>query len=184
NKQVSDQSLTPGQVISYTIQFGNLAITTTGALITDTLPTGMAFQSATLNGAAITPSGSYVFNVRTSDTATAGQLSAGQSGTLVITATVNAPLVDGITTLQNQVRLTASAATPVTDTATSAVVKPELTILKDARPTLLAPGDVMTYTFTVLNTGNATASNVTISDVLPSSLSERRTLGTGWSVVD
>jgi uncharacterized repeat protein (TIGR01451 family) len=42
-----------------------------------------------------------------------------------------------------------------------------VTILKSAGKTLLFPGDTVTYTLTVVNTGGGTASTVQVTDVLP-----------------
>ncbi|MBI1294078.1 DUF11 domain-containing protein [bacterium] len=171
DKVVSKQAAAPAETLTYTVTFANQGGTATGAVITDTLPTGVSFVSATLNGASITPSGSapeYIFTVNTDDTATSGQVTGGESGLLVITATVDQPLSDAVTTLMNSVDFSADGASSVNDTATTTVVRPALTLTKSVDKSLLIPGDEATYTFVVLNSGDGSAANVTISDTLPS----------------
>jgi uncharacterized repeat protein (TIGR01451 family) len=173
DKQVSALSARPGDTLTYTVNFGNNGRgNLTGSQIIDTLPIGTTFVSATLNGPAVAPSGVsgqvYTFNVRSSDTATSGQITGGQSGTLVITVTVNKPLASGILTLTNTAELRTSQTQPITDQITTRIVtSPNVAISKSADKTLLKPGDTVTYTLTALNTGTGTAANVTITDSLP-----------------
>ena len=172
DKQVSSLIAQPGDTITYTIKFANAGQSdATSAVITDTLPTGTSFVTATLNGASATPASSsppqYTFNVNSSDVITTGLVTGGESGTLVITATVDQSLAESIDTLTNNTTLESDQTTSITDTATTAVLRTVLSISKAANDTLLIPGDVVTFTLTVLNSGTYTGTNVTISDTLP-----------------
>ncbi len=170
----------PAQSLTYTMNFANSGQReVTGATIVDTLPAGLTFTSATLNGAAATPVGGTcpsnvcTFNIRTSDTATVGQLTAGQSGTLTITAAMAnpwSPTYDSVTSLVNTAVLEAPNVADVTDTAVTDInlELPDVVIYKSASATLLYPGDEVTYTITAINVGQATATGVSVSDTIPS----------------
>ena len=100
DKQVDKLVAAPGDTLTYTIKFGNAGGTNmTAAQIVDTLPDGVTFVSSTLNGTAASAASvsgqQRTYDIRSSDTATSGQVTAGQSGTLVITATVSAPFTGG-----------------------------------------------------------------------------------------
>ncbi|MGA7614600.1 MAG: hypothetical protein WBX15_05400, partial [Thermoanaerobaculia bacterium] len=171
DKQVSALSAQAGDTLTYSIHFGNAgAGNLTGATVVDTLPAGVTFVSATLNGSGVSPTAisgqQYTFAVNTSDTATAGQLTSAQNGSLVITATVDSPLAPAVLSLVNNVSLTSTGPTR-TDSTTTAVVRPNVTISKSASATQLEPGSTMSYTLTLLNSGSGSASNVTVTDALP-----------------
>lgn len=172
DKQVDNLTASPGDTLVYTILFSNTGQTNaTGAQITDTLPTGVTYVSATLNGGAAAPASvsgqDYTFNVNSNDTGTAGQVTGGQGGSLVITCTVDSPLDAGITEVENSALLVSDQTAEITDTSSTAILTPELSISQTADLTLVAPGDTVTYTFTIINSGPADATNVTLNDILP-----------------
>jgi uncharacterized repeat protein (TIGR01451 family) len=172
DKQVDKLVAAPGDTLTYTIRFGNAGGTNmTAAQIVDTLPAGVTFVSSTLNGSAATAASvsgqQRTYNVRSSDTATVGQVTAGQSGTLVITATVSAPFTGPSDTLTNSVSMTSGQTSSTSDTIVTSLQRPSVTITKSASQTLLVPGDTVTYTLRVLNSGPGTAANVTVGDALP-----------------
>ncbi len=86
-----------------------------GTIITDTLPSGITFQSATLNGNPVAPLGnsgqSYNFLVNSTDTTDPGQVTAGQAGVLVVIGTVNTTQSAGTSSFVNQAKLNASDTT-------------------------------------------------------------------------
>src|SRR5207245_7572355 len=103
----------------YTLTFANTGQTmATGTQVVDTLPTGVTFVSATLNGASVTPSESgqqlTFSNVKSSTDATAGEVSGGASGTIVINATVGS---SSSGTLANVASLSSTQTSAVTATA-------------------------------------------------------------------
>lgn len=175
-KDVDKKTALPGDSLQYTLDFANLGVdNATGAQIVDILPTGTTFVNATLNGSPVTPisiSGQqYTFDVNSSDTAIVGQINGGESGVLVINVTIDNPLPDpGISSLTNTAELTSNETDPVNDAVTTNIGlsgNPDLTVFKSADKTLLIPGDTVTYTLTVVNTGSGTANNVTVTDVMP-----------------
>jgi uncharacterized repeat protein (TIGR01451 family) len=172
DKQVDNLSAGPGDTLTYTILFANTGQTNAiGAQITDTLPNGVTYVGALLNGgpapAPAISGRNYTYTVNSSDTATPGQVTGGQSGSLVVTVTVDNPLDAGITTLDNGASLISTQTTEVIDTASTAVLIPVASVSQTADLTLVGPGDTVTYTFTIINSGSATATNVTLNDVLP-----------------
>jgi large repetitive protein len=160
--------------VVYTIDFANSGSTNaTGASIVDTLPANVSFTSATLNGSSITPSGSnpYTFTVDTDGTS--GVAVAGNSGVLLINASVSNTATG---TLTNTASLSSDQTSAITDTADTLVgapvsgggsTAPELYISKTANVSLLGAGDTVTYTLTVVNAGNGSASTVVVVDDFP-----------------
>ena len=183
-KTVDKLEASPGQTLAYTMTFTNSGQqSVSGTTIVDTLPTGLTFNSATMNGTAMTSncptpglnqycaSGQlYTFEAHTSGAA-AGVLAGGGTGTLVINVTINNPLAPEITTLTNIARLYNDSTDPVEDDATTDITHtptPDVFMQKSADKTLLNPGDTVTYTVTVVNVGDATANNIVVSDTIPS----------------
>lgn len=171
NKQVSSLIAIPGDSLTYTIKFANIGQTSaTGSVITDVLPTGTSFITASLNGAPVTPyfvSGqTYAFNVNSPSQAT-GVITSAVTGTLSIAVKVSAPLTQSIDMLLNAVALGSTQTLPKYDTALTAVLRPDTSISKFSDKTLLNPGDVVTFSLVVQNSGVVTATNVTLSDTIP-----------------
>ena len=173
-----DKASVPGGVstaIQYTLSFANTGQSNaTGAQVIDTLPAGVTFVSATLNGSAVTPTQAgqqlTFTGVKSSTDAAAGQISGGASGTIVINATVGAGASGS---LVNSASISSTQTSAVNATATTTVASaggggtPALAISLAADTTTAVPGDTVTYTVTVVNTGTGGASSVQISDVLP-----------------
>jgi len=152
-------SVSAGANLTYEITYSNTGgMDATGVIITDTVPAGASFVSATGGG---TESGGIV-------TWTIGNLAKGASAT--VTFTVKAPATDG-TAIKNSVyglvcnELTAKVTGPEVITLTTG--KPILSVSKAADKTEVKPGEKLTYTITYGNTGNVTATAVTITDAIP-----------------
>lgn len=174
-KTVDKSSVSGGvqTAVQYTLSFANTGQTkATGVQIVDTLPSGISFLSATLNGGAITPvqSGQQLtFNgVRSTTDATPGEVSGGTSGNLVVQATVDAAATGA---LQNTASISSAQTNPNSASVTTYVQggsgTPQLAVQVAADRTTAVPGDTVTYTVTVVNVGTAAASNVTVSNPLP-----------------
>ena len=156
---------------TYTITYSNTGgMDATGVVISDTVPAGTTFVSATGGG---TESGGVVtWNI--------GNLAKGTSNT--VTFTVTAPATDG-TAVKNSTygvvcnELTAKATGPEVITLTTG--KPILTIGKTADKAEVKPGADLTYTITYANTGNVTATSVTISDTIPFNTAFKAATGGG-----
>lgn len=61
------------------------------------------------------------------------------------------------------------------------VLGADLSVAKVDDPDPVNAGDTLTYTLTVSNTGPISASNVTVTDTLPSNVTFNSAAGTGWS---
>ena len=162
DKQVSALTVSPGGSLTYTLHYGNLGPTgATGVVVTDTLPAGVSAAALPAGCAGLTGvSGATI-------TCTVGALAASSSGSFTLNVTVAQPLADGITLLTNNVTIDSDQTAPDSDSSLTAVLRPSVTITKAANSTFLIPGDTVTYTLRVLNSGSAPATNVTITDVLP-----------------
>ena len=156
----------PGDVLSYTFAITNTGNTTlTGVTVTDDL------DGLVLNGAAIPTLAPGATDATT------------WSATLVVTQ----DMIDG-GIVSNQATATGAFVDPVTgpgtvsdlsgtapglDDPTEAIVGqvPGIAVVKTLDASGLStppvPGDVVTYSFAITNTGNITLTNVTLTDLLP-----------------
>jgi len=152
----------PGESVVYTLTLANLGGDATGVALTDTLPVALDF------GGWIAQDGAGVAD----DVITwSGDLAAGTSRTLVFTATLHSdPALYG-QTITNTVQATADNADEVTAEAAFTVGSGgvgNVTITKDvAATTVVDAGDVVTYTITLANSGDAPATGVLLTDTLP-----------------
>ena len=171
--QVDKLVASAGNTLTYTIRFANAGQTSmTSAQIANSLPAGVTFTSATLNGAAasaVTTAGQTHVQrqlVRHRDQRTSERRA------------VRPPrrqrddLVAVHRRLQHADRfgdLTSAVPSPLTDTITTVLQRPSVTITKSSDRTLLVPGDTVTYTVNAINAGPGSATDVTIGDTLPAS---------------
>ena len=177
-KTVNSPTVTAGvqTPVQYTLRFANTGVTkATGVQVVDTLPTGVTFVSATLNGAGVTPAQAgqqlTFTGVKSSTDAVAGEVSGGMSGTLVVNATVEASAAG---TLTNTASVSSTETAPNTASASTVVQSggggggtPQLAVQLASDRTSVLPGETVTYTVTVANIGTAAASNVLLSAPLP-----------------
>lgn len=162
----------PGDVIEYTLTYTNTGNAVAPYVaITDALPpqTTVYDHSGTvmvpLPGQTLTWE---VFN-----------LAPGESGVLTFTALVS-PTFSGLLTNTATIATTAVESITTNNVSPPIVTEvraPDLTIHK-AGPATAYPGDLITYTLTYANAGNAPAPYVTITDVLPPHLTALDHTGT------
>lgn len=153
-----------GGTLTYTIRYSNTSGTpASSVIITDLLPSHVNFVTATTPFAPPSPSAGDVM------TWTIGDL-AGNSGSQSITLvlTVTTPLTNG-TVLTNEAWIgaaepSADSTGPVTTVVQSA---PDIVLHKYASGSTVSPGGTLTYTLSAVNDGNASATGVVITDVLP-----------------
>jgi len=144
----------------YTVTVTNAGPSTAvGVRVTDTLPSGVSFGSATPSqGTGCAGTDPVVCAL--------GNLADGASATVTILVT---PLVTG--TLTNAVEV--AGADPSgnsvsdTDTATVSVIRPAVDLEKQAHPVVVNVGDTVAYTITVQNTGDSDLAEVAVEDALP-----------------
>jgi uncharacterized repeat protein (TIGR01451 family) len=106
--------------------------------------------------------------------ATVGTLNASDTGTLTFRVRVANSMPAGITPITNTAHLQAAQRSVPFDSNNATVnvtAVPVLTIAKSASPASPAAGDLLTYTLTFGNVGNATANTVMLEDVLPNDTS-------------
>lgn len=160
-KTPDSYSSTPGGTVVYTITYGNDSpVTVTGAVLSDVLPTGLTFVSATGGG-------TYDSGTNTV-TWTIGTLPAGSTGnTVTFTATVDDPYPSGATNpLVNTVELDSDDTTPVTADAPVFISLP-LRVQKTSSVPSVAPGGNVTFTISYENTSPQTAVNAIVTDFVP-----------------
>ncbi|MEM8653667.1 MAG: isopeptide-forming domain-containing fimbrial protein [Pseudomonadota bacterium] len=174
--------LSVGETVTYQLTLTLPEIDLDAIEITDTLPPGLSFVSASVDsvGADISLAGAAVIN--NSGAATTISLGASTSlgdGTIntedqivievvAVVADVAAASDGAVLTNTSTLTITPEGEAPLetqTDTAAVEVVEPELSIEKDG--TIAAdPGDTVTYTIEVVNSGTGPAFDILVTDVL------------------
>jgi uncharacterized repeat protein (TIGR01451 family) len=177
-KTASVSNFTVGEAASYTITVTNAgsAATTATASVTDPV-------SASLTIGAM-PAGCTVTGQSVTCVIPAG-LAAGASVSFVIPVTPNAT-AGGIVTNTATVTGGGDSSCPQATHCSSTVDVPvgeaaDLSIVKDDGNATAAPGGQIAYTLTVTNAGPSAASNVTVTDAFPASLTYVSASGNGWT---
>jgi uncharacterized repeat protein (TIGR01451 family) len=170
NKTLSSTNASPaeGDTVSFQIAVTNLgARAATGVTLTDQLPAGITFVSANA-GAGSYNSGTGVWTV--------GNLAASATANLTLTGTVNAGQAGN--TLTNTTTAATGANVDNSRTAgddlvesvvvnsTSGLAVTKSGVLNRGPDNVAGVGDVITYSFTVRNTGTTTLTNVTLTERL------------------
>src|ERR1700736_647969 len=171
-KIASSGTVTVGSNVTFTVTVTNNGPSdATGVQITDPLPAGLTFVSATPSQGTYT-SGTGVWDI--------GAIASGASVTLALTATVTAT-----GSLTNTATKTAENETdPVAGNNSASVTitgqAPDLTIAKSHVGSFVR-GSTGNYSVTVSNIGPVASSGlVTVSDTLPAGLTPSTASGTGW----
>ncbi|MBN1994895.1 MAG: DUF11 domain-containing protein [Anaerolineae bacterium] len=164
----SGSYVSPGQRITYTLSITNEGnANATGVVVSDTLPQYTNYVNGSASaGASLAQAG----NLITVDT----PFLAGEGGVLTVSVvvTVTTPLTDGLI-LTNRAWVTSTEIATLTyanEVTHEVESTPQLTITKEAEPiggSVVSPGDLITYTLRVSNTGNANALGVVVSDTVP-----------------
>ncbi|MFN2590237.1 MAG: hypothetical protein ABR518_05665 [Actinomycetota bacterium] len=164
--------LQPGDVIEYSIQISNAGPdAATGVNLTDVTPSGTTYvpDSATINGGPPIAGASNPFE----DGEAIPDIAATQSATATFRVTVDATAADG-TTVDNTASAyaandpNATQASPQTSSTSDTVVAPVLSVEKTAEPAEeVDPGETITYTIVVTNSGGDVAVNPVLRDDTP-----------------
>lgn len=165
----SDQPdpVVPGEQLTYTVLVTNNGPSVaTGVTVTDMLPAGVRFTSATSSqGTTAHDNGSV--------SADLGRLDPGDSATITIVSDVDAgqtsPLLNVATVTGNEEE--SNLDNNRDEEPTAVVPRIDLTIDKSDNPDPVVPGEQLTYTVVVTNNGPSVATGVTASDRLPAGVS-------------
>ena len=178
--------VTAGQLVTYTIDYGNAGSQdATGVVLTETIPAGATFQAASSTvGWVETAPGSGVFQLNL------GGLAADAMGTVIFSVTVDDPLAAGIDQLVNNISIADDGTNGLdevpddnmdsdTDTVLAA---PDLVITKDDGGITTSPGGTVIYTLFYSNTGTQDATGVIIRETLPANTSfDPANSTSGWA---
>ena len=172
-KIASSGTVTVGSNVTFTVTVTNNGPSdASGVQITDQLPAGLAFVSATPSQGTYT-SGTGVWDI--------GAVASGASVTLALTATVTATGSITNTATKTAENETDPVAANNSASATITGQAPDLTIAKSHVGSFVR-GSTGSYSLTVSNIGTAASSGlVTVSDTLPAGLTPSTASGTGWS---
>lgn len=135
-------------------------------VVTDDLPNGVTFNSATFAKSSPSGSGSCA---QAGGTVTCNVGSLASGGTATVTVTINVTTT-GTDDLVNTASYTSDADTDPGSksvTITTPVVAADLSISKSANPDPVSFGENITYTVTVRNGGDGDATNVRVTDPIP-----------------
>ena len=161
---------------SYVLNVSNSGDAATGITLTDTLPAGLTYLGFSGTGWNCSLAGSTV-------TCTLASLATGANS--AVTLNVRAP--GSATTLTNTASVTAAEGdfNPADNSASQQTLVRQATDLemvsKTASPTSLGIGQRVSFTLKVRNNGPLAATNVEVTDPLPTGLNYVSAAGSGWS---
>ncbi len=154
-----------GSQLTYTLTVGNAGPgSAAGVTVTDALPGGVTFVSATPSQGTCSQAGGAV-------SCAIGTVAVGATVTVTVTVT---PTVPG--TITNVATVSAITTDPVaandTDSEPTLVIAQpfDLSVVKTDSTDPVLPGDAFSYSIVVTNAGPGQAANVTLSDAVPSAL--------------
>ena len=161
-------TVVPGQSVTYTVTLSNGGrADATKVTVTDAVPAGTTFASATQGGAFDSGTGIVTWTGIT--------VPAGGTAAVSFTVTVNAndfdtEVIPNTAHFTNVQTPNCDGPTCPTNVVTETVRYPIVTALKSSVPAdgaVVSPGDPITYTITLSNSGSVDATGVTVTDQVP-----------------
>jgi len=165
-KTASSSSVLVGDAVTYTLAATNNSQTAmTSVTLTDVLPAHLTYVPGSATGG-----GSYDAGTNTLIW-TPGTLNAGVGATISFQATLNSG-TPAWTTISNVASGSCAESTATVNSTTASITAalPAFSLQKTVSPAVALPGGKITYTLVATNTGNATATNLTITDPVPATL--------------
>jgi uncharacterized repeat protein (TIGR01451 family) len=166
----------PGNTINYTLLVTNTGlINANNVIVTDVVPVSTTYTPGTATCNKLTPAGGCSAGVALGTvTFTIGVLAPNQVAQLKFSVKVDSPNIDG-RIIPNFGTLGADLIPPVDSNIVSyqVIARPNLQISKRVSPasgSVVHPGDTLTYTIVVTNTGTTSTDSALIKDTLPSSV--------------
>ncbi len=177
-----DGQPSPGDILKYTITVTNAGRENAGSVI---LSDGLDPNVTLVIGSVTTTQGAVLFGNAENDRfvqVNLGTLASNESATITFRVGVNAPLPGGVAAIANRALISSANApsfpsddpsTPAVDDPTRTVVTPQPYILVSMRDFLKvdadgdglpSPGDTLSYHISLINIGNAEATNLFLSD--------------------
>jgi uncharacterized repeat protein (TIGR01451 family) len=167
NKTASLTTPAPGQQITYTLTVANSGLlSATNALISDTLPAGLHF----VGPITLEPSDVGVVGTALPLLASGLTISPGQRITVTFPVTLDLALGQSVAIANTAAVTSTEITTPVTSRQVITTPGPLLSLTKSVDDSTPKPGQQITYTLTVANSGLLSATNALISDTLPAGL--------------
>ena len=177
-KRVNRANAVSGQPITYTLTFANVGNElATGVMITDIVPISVTGTSVISSGVVITPVGGtrYGWNI--------APLAAGQGGIITITGVLSSGLQVG-EAFTNTAIITYALDSDASNNSSSVGVNvvapmPDLSIVKRVNQANAVPGQIIIYTLTFANVGSELATGITITDIVPLSVTGTSVISSG-----
>jgi serine protease len=166
SKTNNNTTLRPGDTTTYTLSLTNSGTRdASGIVLTDTLPANTTFNSASDSG--VLSGNTVTWNI--------ASLIVGETISRTITVTVNDSINAGADTIVNTASVVDDGThgvdpNPLNNSATDSdtlLAGPNLGVTIDDGVTSTSAGATLVYTITVSNTGNQTATAITLLNVLP-----------------
>ncbi len=164
---------TEGGTIHYTIAVtDNGPATSTGAVATDTLPSGLTFENATASvGAYSSSTGVWTIgDLAPSSTATLDIAALVNSGTAGTVITNTAVVGESTSTVDNNLSNNSSSVSVYVQGGGGGGPVADVSVAKSVNNANPSTGDTVTYTITAMDKGTATSTGVVATDTLPSGL--------------
>jgi uncharacterized repeat protein (TIGR01451 family) len=152
----------PGEMLIYTLTYTNSGdANAMNVIISDPLPAKTTFVSAS-------PECTHLAGIVTCSVGTV--LALGGTGSVTITVMLDSVFPYGTTNVINSATVQSNEVlTPVPSNQVTTAVNavPSLSLVKAVDKAVASPGELLTYTLTYTNSGNADATGVSIQDLLP-----------------
>jgi len=164
NKSVSKGAAEVNETLTYLVEWRVTDADATNLTITDPIPLNSTFVLADNGGVYSTADNAVTWSL--------GTKSPGDSGIFTIAVTVNS-LAEAGAMIVNTATIDCDETDPVSDDASTVITTstaPILQITKDVSDSPVNPGDTVTYTVVITNVGSEDATNLTLTDVMPTNL--------------